>query len=140
MKDIKSLYLTAKLSGKRNDITEYTECIHELFEHYPSDYVSNIEYIIKSSIGLSTLKPFIEKYGLSIALYDDIIGILESCSEKCNDKELDSTSYNEMISYLESFRDKYKNCFMMFESLIGDLSDIEYFEEKLEKDMIFQLI
>lgn len=130
MKDIKSLYLTAKLSGKRNDITEYTECIHELFEHYPSDYVSNIEYIIKSSIGLSTLKPFIEKYGLSIALYDDIIGILESCSEKCNDKELDSTSYNEMISYLESFRDKYKNCFMMFESLIGDLSDIEYFEEK----------
>ncbi len=116
MKDIKSLYLTAKLSGKQSDISAYEQCIQESFENDPKRYISNVEYIIKSSLGLPTLKPFIEKYGLPITCYDSIMECLIECSKKSMKNELDGSLYDEMISYMESLKEKYKNCFIMFES------------------------
>lgn len=113
MKDIKSLYLAAKNSGGKNDILSYSEAVQTLLENSPNDYILNLEYIISSDIGLRTLKPFVEKHGLPIMCYDNVMEVLEKCQDKCNTSKKDDTEYKEAISYLESFRQKYIGCFMM---------------------------
>lgn len=123
MKDIKSLYLTAKTSGNNDEIASYTEAVNELLENKPNDFLLNLEYIISSDIGLPKLDKFVEKYGLSIGSYDDIITCLESCIKKCNNKKIDSSKYEECKKKFESFKEKYKNCFMMFEYFKDNISD-----------------
>lgn len=113
MKDIKSLYLAAKNSEGKNDILSYSEAVQMLLENSPNDYILNLEYIISSDIGLRTLKPFVEKHGLPIMCYDNVMEVLEKCQDKCNTSKKDDTEYKEAISYLESFRQKYIGCFMM---------------------------
>ena len=83
MKDIKSLYLAAKSSKDPKSISEYNECVKEYMENIPSAYILESEYIIKSSDGLKTLKPFIETYGLPIAAYNKIVECLNECALKC---------------------------------------------------------
>lgn len=121
MKDIKTLYLTAKSSGKQADINSYTEAIQELINEDPNSYITHLEYIISSDIGLNTLKPFIEKNGFSIACYDNIIECLNECIRKCGVYNKDSSLYTEMVNYFESFREKNLGCFMMFENYKLDL-------------------
>ena len=123
MKDIKTLYLTAKSSGSKADISAYTEAIQELFENNPSGYISQLEYIISSDIGFQTFNPFIEKYGLPIACYDDVINSLNECVRKCEIYKKDASMYFEAIDQLESFRSNYLNCFMMFENYSLDMKD-----------------
>ena len=114
MEDIKSLYLAAKSSGNTKDIAAYREAVQELLESNPNGYMSNLEYIISSSIGVNTWGSFVEKYGLSVACYDDVVDIFESCLEKAEAAKQDTSIYEKSLKDLEEFREKYSNCFMMY--------------------------
>lgn len=121
MKDIKSLYLAAKTSGKSKDIASYTEAINHLLESDPNGYILNLEYIIKSDIGLKTIEPFVEKYGFPIALYDTMVESLNACIEKCHQLKKDDSLYTEMVTYFENWKLDHLNCFMMFENFGSNL-------------------
>lgn len=121
MEDIKSLYLTAKASGNKNDIAAYRECVQQILENNPNNFLLHLEYIITSDIGLTMLDAFVEKYGLSVAAYDNIVEYLESCAEKCKKKKIDSSLYEEYIEKFEYFKEQYNTCFEMF----------DYFKESL---------
>lgn len=123
MKDIKSLYRAAKFSGKQPDISAYTEAVQEIFESSPNDYMSNLEYIIQSDIGLKTLKEFVETYGLPITCYERVMNILESCIQKCKESKKDSSSYEEAVTFMEAFHQKYIGCFMMESYFHNQLPD-----------------
>lgn len=125
MKDIKSLYLAAKKSAKASDISVYTEAIHELLENNPNDYISSLEYIISSDIGVQTLNEFVEKHGLPISYYGNVVSMLEKCIEKCEEKKKDDSEYKKAIVKLESFRQKYTGCFMM-ESFFDEMLPENY--------------
>lgn len=127
MKDIKSLYLTAKNSGKSTDISAYSEAINDLFEANPNEYIANLEYIISSSIGLDTLNEFVERYGIPISYYDTLTNMLESCIHKAEVRNKDSSKYKEELEKMESFRKKYIGCFMM-ESYFHDMLPEKYLE------------
>jgi len=126
MKDIKSLYLTAKSSGRKADITAYTEAIQDLIENNPIGYMTQLEYIIQSDIGLKTVKLFIEKNGFPIACYDQMIDTLNECIRKCEVYNKDNSLYTEMIEYFESFRKNHIHCFMMFENYNLELDKDNY--------------
>lgn len=137
MKDIKSLYFAAKSSMKPSDISLYESAVHEIFESDPQGYISNLEYIISSDIGLRTLKEFVETNGLPIRCYDNVMTVLEKCLEKCQSRKKDDAEYKEAISYMESFRNKYVGCFMM-ESFFDEQLPNDYVETyyaKNEKDL-----
>lgn len=123
MKDIKSLYLAAKSSGKQADISAYIEAIQELINDDPNGYITQLEYIISSDIGLKTVKPFIGKNGFPIACYDPMIDALNECVHKCEIYGKDASIYNEAINEFKAFRNKYINCFMMFENFKPDLNN-----------------
>jgi len=123
MDNIKSLYLTAKSSGKQKDIDKYIEAVHYLLENKPSSYIHDIEYIISSNIGLSTLKEFVDKYGLSIASYDKIMTYLEDAVRKYGYQGRDSTMYKETINMMESFKDSYPNNFILYETFKDKMPD-----------------
>lgn len=125
MKDIKSLYLAAKNSGKMNDVSAYAEAVHEMFENSPNDYISNLEYIIQSDIGIRTLTEFVDKHGLPISCHDPLMEHLEACIEKCTKAGLDSSLYQEASEYLEAYRQKYIGCFMM-EGFFNDQCPDDY--------------
>ena len=126
MKDIKSLYLTAKSSGKQPDVDAYTECIKDYLENKPYDYISNLEYIISSNIGLKTLREFVQTHGISVANYNEIVQLLEHNLEKCKRLEKDYSLYEEALSYIQNFKESYPNIFMMYEA----------FEEKVTPEYI----
>jgi hypothetical protein len=115
MNDIKSLYIAAKNSGNQKDIAAYTEAVQSILESKPTEFLTNLEYIITSDIGLSRLDNFVEKYGLSIAAYKPIMECLNNCIEKCEKKHIDSSSYKECVEKYEMFRSQYHNCFDMYE-------------------------
>jgi hypothetical protein len=123
MKDIKSLYLTAKSSGKQADITAYIESIQDLIENDPNSYITQLEYIISSDIGLKTVKPFIEKNGFPIACYDKMIECLNECVRKCEVYKKDSSIYTEALAEFENFRKSHINCFMMFENFSSNINE-----------------
>lgn len=125
MKDIKSLYLAAKNSGKTNDISAYAEAVNEMFENSPNDYISNLEYIIQSDVGIRTLTEFVNKHGLPISCFDTVMESLETCIAKCNRLNIDPTLYQEAADYMQSFRQKYIGCFMM-ESFFNDNRPDDY--------------
>lgn len=125
MKDIKSLYLAAKNSRKKNDISAYAEAVHEMFENSPNDYISNLEYIIQSDIGIRTLTEFVDKYGLPISCFDTVMEHLETCIEKCNRVGVDDTLYQEAAGYMKDYRQKYIGCFMM-EAFFNDECPDDY--------------
>lgn len=127
MKDIKSLYLAAKSSMKPSDISSYESAVHEILESNPQGYISNLEYIISSDIGLRSLKEFVETKGLPIRCYDSVMAVLEKCLEKCQSRKKDDAAYKEAISYMESFRHKYAGCFMM-ESFFSEQASDDYVE------------
>lgn len=127
MKDIKSLYLTAKNSGKSTDISAYSEAINDFIEANPNEYIANLEYIISSSIGLDTLNEFVERYGIPISYYDTLTDMLESCIHKAEVRNKDSSRYKEELEKMESFRKKYIGCFMM-ESYFHDMLPEKYLE------------
>ncbi len=132
MKDIRDFYLTAKSSGKPSDISAYSEAVNGLLANNPKDYVLNLEYIISSDIGLQTFDQFIEKYGLSIAVYDDVMACFEKCIGKCERNGKDASKYHDGKKKLEEFKEQHMMCFNMFESFMSDYVP-EVIEEK-EKD------
>lgn len=129
MKDIKSLYQTAKNSHNKADIAAYTEAIQSLLESKPTEFLSNLKYIISSDIGLPMLEKFEEKYGLSIAAYGPIIEALDDCITKCEEKKIDTTSYKECKAHYESFYDQYQQCFNMFHYYAEESFDTQKYLE-----------
>lgn len=114
MSDFKHLYWEAR-KGRSSDISSYVEAVNEAFDNNPTDYILNLEYIISSDVGLKTLKPFVERYGLLIAACNNALGLLDQCVEKCEMQKKDSSLYKEAIDYLESFKSKYHGAFDMYD-------------------------
>lgn len=114
MSDFKKLYFQARM-GRQSDISSYVEAVQNAFANDPADYILNLEYIITSSTGLQTFKPFIEKYGLPIAAYESTMELLEKCVERCETQQKDASLYKEAISHLEAYKEKYHGAFDMFD-------------------------
>lgn len=116
MPDIKSLYNAVKQHNQPSTINAYTEAVNDLYENHPVDYISNLEYIITSNIGLKTLKPFIEKYGLPIVAYDYVMECLDGCLEKAKANVANNIidTYTEAVNDLAAYKEKYGNCFNMY--------------------------
>ena len=123
MKDIKKLYLAAKQSGKTHDVDAYVECVREFLESNPFQYISNLEYIISSSIGLSTLKEFVDYNGISIASYNGIMDCLTESAKQCRLRSKSDIAYQESIDMMKSYKHQYQNCFTMFEAFQDDIGD-----------------
>lgn len=123
MKDIKFLYLNAKNSKSDSAIKEYSEAVNQMFESDPINYITNLKYIIESSIGLKTFKPFVERYGISVTAFDHIHSCFESCIERCKEKNKDTSLYEENLSMLDDFYNKYSNCFHMYEYFSDELNE-----------------
>lgn len=119
MKDIKSLFEAAKRSGSDNDILSYTEAVNQSCKT-PTDYISNLEYIISSSIGLDTFHGFIKENGLSIPLHEEATSIIEKCVESFEKHGMNDETYEKVFESLNAFREKYIRCFAMFEYYAGD--------------------
>ena len=113
MKDIKSLYLAAR-NGSKSAINSYVEAVNDLILS-PNDYLANSEYIINSDIGLSTLNEFVDRYGLSISIYDNIMEKVDNCIAKCESLKKDVSKFKKTKKYLESYKNKYRKCFDMYE-------------------------
>ena len=126
MKDIRSLYESAKYNGRSTDVSAYVEAVDHLLESNPRDFLSSAEYIISSGYGAQKFISFIENYGLPIMVYDDITALTEGFIERGQAMGKPVTEQIQLMNYLESFKEKYPNCFMMVESIIND----DYFEEK----------
>ena len=123
MKDIKSLFEAAKSSGRENDILQYSQAISESLQT-PTDYLSNLEYIISSNLGLNTFKEFTHQYGLSIPCYDKVTSIIERCINTLSKRNSSDSEYTQMLESLNNFRSKYAKCFAMYEYYAGeDLGD-----------------
>ena len=120
--DIKSLYLNAKNAG---EISAYTEAVNQLSVSNPRDYVTQLEYIIKSNIGLATVKPFIEKFGLPIPLWETMVNVLTECKAKSKNAEYTALVENT-IADLKAFREKYIQCFAMYEYYNEDKDSSSY--------------
>lgn len=119
MKDIKALFEAAKNGGSDFDILSYTDAINECMQT-PTDYISNLEYIISSSIGVETFKEFANKYGSSIATHEEVSSIVESCIDKMEKRGIDSSQYQRILESLNEFRKKYVQCFAMYEFYAGE--------------------
>lgn len=123
MKDIKTLYLTAKRSGKQTDLFSYTEAVRELLESDPNGFISNLEYIITSDINLPKLNQFVEKYGLAIPLCDTIIEHLEQSVDKCRIFGKDPTEFIESLNGFKEFKSINKKLVDMYEYYSDDNPD-----------------
>lgn len=128
MKDIKSLYLEAKHSTNPAVISKYTEAIESIINKTPGDYPLLLEYIIKSDFGVKSINCFIEKNGLPLIMYPDIIEQLESCAEVCDDKHIDSLIYHEASDNLHNMYIKSPNAIAMME-FYNDQIDKSYYSE-----------
>lgn len=113
MSNLKQLYFQVR-NGLSSDISSYIEAVQNAFND-PADYILNLEYIIQSSTGLETFKPFIEKYGFPIAAYNSTMELLEKCVNKCTTQKKDASLYIEAINYLNEFKEKYHGAFDMFD-------------------------
>lgn len=122
LKDIKSLYQSAKSSGLKADADAYIEAVNDCLQNNPYQYASNIEYIISSSYGIKTFKEFFDRYGIPIVSYDTIMESVDEAIKKCSYRNINSDIYKEAKTLLESFKDKYQNAFIMFEAY-NDISE-----------------
>ena len=77
MKDIRSLYRNAKTTGREVAISSYKEAVEELVQNHPFDYILQLEYIISSEVGFSTLDSFLERYGLCIPVCQLLLEAVE---------------------------------------------------------------
>lgn len=123
MISIKELYERCKLSYNQQYITEYTEYIEECMKNSPYQYITNLEYIITSSIGLSTLKEFVKLNGLPLSEIDNTKALIEECIHKCEVFGKDTRQYKEALSFIDGYKDKYANCYNMSEAYANDNKD-----------------
>lgn len=122
MKDLKNLYNSAKFNKTKADVTAYVEAVKMYLESNPYGYISNLEYIITSDMGANTLKNFVETHGLPIECYEDAKSILENTIDRGTKLGKDVSVFKCAAEYLESYRKKYFNCFMMYEYYKNDES------------------
>lgn len=129
MNTIANLYHTARQHPIDSNINAYSEAVNALLESKPLDYISNLEYIISSDIGLQTLPSFIEKYGIAIPLYDTFIEKFDTCIEKCKTRNVDSKQYEDWKKKFESFKQDHSNCFSMFNYYTDKIDSINSYIE-----------
>ena len=113
MKNLKELYEDAKKN--RFNIKAYKEGVEEVSSTSPFNYLTNVEYIISSDIGLNTLNTFVEKYGLPMA---GIEYLLESCDKAikiCKQKGLDTKKYDELVDKVEGYKEEHCYCNALYE-------------------------
>lgn len=115
MEDIKSLYLQAAKPGASNRvIDEYTSAINTLLESNPRGYIANAEYIISSSIGSNTVKPFVEKWGLPITVYEPLLYDVNHIIEHGTKLGKNVDAQVAVKEYLESYMAPYRGCITAF--------------------------
>lgn len=112
MSKIWKLYTEARMSGKASDITAYEEAVASL---PVEDFLTEAEYIIRSSVGLKHFRELSEKYGLSIPFATRCETILEESIDKCKEQNQDSSAFDEALSYLKDRREKYQPLYDMYE-------------------------
>ena len=121
MRDIRSLYMDAK--GHPDRVAAYDEAVHYLLENDPYHYILQLEYIISSASGLSTFPVFMEKYGLPIVSYDYVTACFEKCRDKCDLLSYDGSGYTTILTELAAQKQKYQQCFAMFEYYCDSLPE-----------------
>ena len=127
--EVKDLMNIKYFLSNNVNINAYSEAVKELSESKPLDYISNLEYIISSDIGLQTLPSFIEKYGVAIPMYDRFIEKFDECIEKCKTRNVDFKQYEEWKTKFESFKQSHSNCFSMFEYYTDQIDSIDSYIE-----------
>ena len=120
MKNMQQLYQNAKHCASDKNITAYREAVEE-FTSSPKEYIENIQYILPSSIGIKSLQEFVSTHGISIASYQPIVECIQSCIDRCEKNKKDASLYKEALEFMESFKNKYRHNFYMFENFKEDL-------------------
>ena len=92
MVNIKILYEKTKYNPTAKNVAEYENAISEYLES-PYQYITNIEYIIKSSISLNSFKEFMSKYDIPVCTYNYLIEKFNDCIKKCEKNKLDSSIF-----------------------------------------------
>lgn len=130
MKDIRSLYRNAKTTGREVAISSYKEAVEELVQNHPFDYILQLEYIISSEVGFSTLDSFLERYGLCISACQLLLEAMEECVERCEEKKLPKLKkkYEDKQKELEKFQETYSHCCTMYDFY----QDVDRAKEYLE--------
>ncbi len=131
MKDIRSLYEAAKYNGRSTDVSAYVEAVDQLLESNPRGALSNVEYIISSGHGTQGIMSMMERYGLPIVSYEPLMESINEIIEHGQSLGKDTSDQEKLQAHLEAFYDKYRNCFMMYESIASD----EYFEERSHSNL-----
>jgi hypothetical protein len=129
---LKTLYSSAKTSKSTKDINAYNEAVNVLLESKPSEYIQNVEYIIRSSSGLSTFEPFIERYGLSLMDYDSISLCLEDAIHKCEVYNNSAKPFELTLDIINDMKSKYSHIISFFEVYSDKLDDTykKYYYER----------
>ena len=126
MKDIKSLFYAAKSSGDPKDVSAYTEAVQSLLKDNPIGYMSNLEYIISSNVGISSINEFVERFGLPISAYDMAVESIDKVIRRGTVSGANLSAHKKAKDDLKVFKEKYANCFEMFESVKNDFDDTQY--------------
>lgn len=129
MKTIPELYNEAKINSKK--IPAYLEAVENSISS-PHEYLSNIEYIISSDIGMRTFESFTNTYGIPMSGIGYIIEGCNNAIKKCNQRGLDATVYKNMISSMESYKDDHAYSSTLYENKNNDYDYLKLFEESLK--------
>lgn len=119
MKDIKNLYRAAKL-GKPDDVSRYREAVESLADN-PASFITNLEYIISSDIGLNKLHTVVEKYGMPLYGFLKLESVANDLLERTENRGPKVTqAYRNIAESVSNFLDKNQHLVAMFEAMQGD--------------------
>ncbi len=135
MVEIKKLFETAKQSRKQEDIDAYLEYVDDLLKNDPYQYLINLEYIISTNKGLSTIYEFVEAHTLPIGYCDSIIERVECVQGGCKKIAADEKPYQEAIDYIKQYKASYPRCVAMYEDTSDDVPNgyLEAYYKNLPK-------
>ena len=119
-KDIKALYSAAKL-GADKDREAYAQAVMEATAS-PITYVTNLEYIISSGVGLESFQEFKENYSLPLGGYRKLLECVEVAIEKAEmSTRVNKEPYEALKEWANAHLDKHQHLMAMFENYEGEL-------------------
>jgi len=121
------LYEKTKYNKNSKNIDEYKKAIFE-YAKMPYEYITNIEYIISSSIGLNSFKEFMDKNIIPICAYDYLIEKFNACIDKCKKANLNSSVYEEYMNEIKKMKDNNIRLYTMYEFYHKEENDKKYLE------------
>lgn len=130
MKNFKELYHGAKTNSKEIDL--YREAVHGCTTS-PFIFISNSEYILPSSIGLSAFKEYKKNCGIPVSGFQILYETAKMCIKKCKQKSMDSSKYEEIVKDLENYKESHPYTFAMYENYkhFDDLEYLKIYSESL---------